>query len=152
MFNEPPPTLWLGSVVTEMIDGEGIHLICMRPRCDCVRLDKGTSFFFLPLGDPEKRREQLVVRLGDEFKRLGIGFDSSDWVLKKFKPLNPDHAIIATKEPDNTFVFADTDSKRYTWRGELKAEYVQRIAQTFATKMSLVAVDESEWLRRMARK
>lgn len=49
VFNAPPPTLWLGSVVTEVMDGPGRHLICMRPRCDCVRLKEETSFFFLPL-------------------------------------------------------------------------------------------------------
>jgi len=48
--------------------------------------------------------------------------------------------------------FTDTCDKRYRWRGELKAEYAQRIAQTLATALSRVAVDESEWLRRMAEK
>ncbi len=151
VFNAPPPTLWLGSVVTTMMDGEEIHLICMRPRCDCIRLDEETSFFFLPLIEPEKGRKQLVVRFGDEFKRLGIGFDSSEWVLKKFKPSEDKRPIVATKRGGN-FEFTDTTGKRYTWRGELKDEYAQRIAQTFATKMSLVAVDESEWLRRIERK
>ena len=49
-------------------------------------------------------------------------------------------------------MFTDTCDKRYTWQGELKAEYAQRIAQTFSTTLSRVAVDESEWLRRMAEK
>ena len=50
VFNAPPPTLWLGSVVTEIVDGNEKHLICMRPRCDCVSLDKETSFFFSTAG------------------------------------------------------------------------------------------------------
>ena len=83
VFNEPPPTLWLGSVVTAIENGEDKHLICMRPRCDCVRLDGETSFFFLPLVEPQKVKErleeQLVVRLDNEFKRLGIGRDPSGW-------------------------------------------------------------------------
>ena len=153
VLNAPPPTLWLGSVVTAMVDGEDRHLICMRPRCDCVRLDGETSFFFLPLVEPKKVKEQLVVRLGNEFKRLGIGLDPAGWVRRQFKPSEGHHAVIATKEePDGAFVFTDTCDKRYTWQGELKAEYAQRIAQTFTTTLSRVAVDESEWLRRMAGK
>ena len=151
VFNAPPPTLWLGSVVTAMMDGGEMHLICMRPRCDCVRLKEEKSFLFLPLVEPGNVREQLVVRLGDEFKRLGIGLDPAGWVRRRFKPSEGNRAVTATKrEPDGCFAFTDTCDKRYTWQGELKAEYAQRIAQTFATMLSRVAVDESEWLRRMA--
>ena len=56
------------------------------------------------------------------------------------------------QEPDGVFEFTDTCDRRYRWRGELKAEYAQRIAQALATELSRVAVDESEWLRRMAGK
>ena len=153
VFNAPPPTLWLGSVVTAMVNGENRHLICMRPRCDCVRLDGETSFFFLPLIEPQKVKEQLVVRLDNEFKRQGIGLDPADWVHRQFKPSEGEHAVTATKEEgDGAFVFTDTCDQRYTWQGELKAEYAQRIAQNFTTTLSRVAVDESEWLRRMAKK
>ena len=125
----------------------------MRPRCDCVRLEEETSFFFLPLVEPGKVGEQLVVRLGDDFKRLGIGLDPAGWVLRQFKPSEDTRAVTATKrEAEGGFEFTDTCDKRYTWRGELKAEYAQRIAQTLATKLSRVAVDESEWFRRMAEK
>ena len=153
VFNEPPPTLWLGSVVTTTVNGKDRHLICMRPRCDCVRLNGETSFFFLPLVESQKEKEQLVVKLGSDFKRLGIGLDSSGWVHRQFKPSEGNRAVTATKEdPDGAFVFADACDERYRWQGELKAEYAQRVAQTFTTTLSRVAVDESEWLRRMAGK
>ena len=153
VFNAPPPTLRLGSVVTTMIDGDKRHLICMRPRCDCVRLNGETTFFFLPLVEPHNVKEQLVVKLGNEFKRLGIGLDPAGWVRRQFKPSEGNRAVTATKEePNGAFVFADTCDERYTWQGELKAEYAQRIAQTFTTTLSRVAVDESEWLRRMGGK
>ena len=153
VFDAPPPTLWLGSVVTAMMDGDEKHLICMRPRCDCVRLKEETSFFFLPLVEPRKVKEQLVVKLGNEFKRLGIGLDPAGWIRRQFKPSEDNRAVTATKEEsDDAFVFTDTCDKRYMWQGELKGEYAQRIAQTFTTTLSRVAVDESEWLRRMAGK
>ena len=154
VFNAPPPILWLGSIVTAMMDGDERHLICMRPRCDCVRLEEETSFLFLPLVEPTKYNEQLVIKLDQEFKRMGIEQEPSRWVILKFNPSECDSPspVTATRRPsDGEFEFTDTCNRLYTWRGELKAEYAQRIAQNFATKLSRPAVDESEWLRRMAR-
>ena len=155
VFNAPPPTLWLGSIVTAEVDGDEHHLICMRPRCDCVRLEEETSFLFLPLVEPTKDKEQLVIKLDQEFMRMGIDFDSSGWVVLQFNPSesNSPSPVSATKrQSDRSFEFIDTKDNRYTWRGELKAEYAHRIAQSFATKLSRPAIDESEWLRRTARK
>ena len=153
VYNAPTPMLWLGSVVTETMNDEERHLICMRPRCDCVRLKEESSFFFLPLVEPRKAQEQLVVRLGNEFKRLGIELVPAGWVHRRFKPSEDNRAVTAIKdEASGVFVFRDTCDQRYTWRGELKAEYTHRIAQNFAKMLSRVAVDESEWLRRMAKK
>ena len=153
VFNAPPPRLWLGSVVTGTLGGEEKHLICMRPRCDCVRLGGKTSFFFLPLVAPRKVKEQVVVKLGPEFKRLGIGQDPGGWVHREFEPTNGKGEVIAAKDPSSSrFVFMDTRKERFTWQGELKAEFAQRIVHTFTTRLDRVAVDESEWLRRVAGK
>ena len=164
VYNAPLPTLWLGSVVTELSSERDQHLICMRPRCDCVRLDekKEIAFFFLPLlplvesektVKPRKGKEQIVVRLDDKFERLRIELDSSSWVHRQFRPSTGSDAVVAAKsEHNDDFRFTDICRTEYKWRGELKAEYAQRIAQRFAESLSRVAVDESEWLRRMARK
>lgn len=153
VYNAPPPILWLGSVVTVLSDGDEQPLICMRPRCDCVRLKEATSFFFLPLVEPRNVAEQIVVRLDGKFERLGIELDSAGWVRRQFKPSTEDGAVTAARRDHvGGFEFTDTCDRRYTWRGELKAEYAQRIVQSFATTLSRPAVDESEWLRRMARK
>ncbi len=150
VYNAPPPRLWLGSVATTIENGSEQHLICMRPRCDSVRLEEKTTFIFLPLVEPSKTREQIVVRIGDKFKRLGIRFDPADWVLRQFKPSKDSRTVVAKKHGSD-FEFKDTERLQYKWRGELKVDYAQRIAQKFAEKLSRVAVDESEWLRRKAR-
>ena len=155
LFKSPEPTLWLGSVVTAIDDDEHKHLLCMRPRCDCVRLDGETSFFFLPLVEPgkskKKLKNQLVVKLDNGFKRLGISLDPAGWICRQFEPSMLGRRVTATQENSvGAFFFTDTCNKRYTWRGELKAEFAQRIAQNFTTELSRVAVDESEWLRRMS--
>lgn len=155
VFNAPPPTLWLGSIVTAEVDEDEQHLICMRPRCDCVRLKEETSFLFLPLVEPTKDKEQLVVKLDQEFKRMGIEFDSSSCVILQFNPSvcdSPSPVTAIRSQFDRGFEFKDTSDNRYRWRGELKAEFAQRIAQNYATKQSRVAVDESEWLRRISEK
>lgn len=153
VYNAPPPTLWLGSVVMMEEDGDEKHLICMRPRCDSVRLDKETTFIFLPLVTPPKGKEQIVTRIGQDFTRRGIGLDPSGWVLRQFQPSEGSRAVIATKrEPDDCVEFTDTCGMKYVWQGEIKAEHAHRIAQKFAETLSRVAVDESEWLRRLARK
>ena len=153
VHNAPPPILWLGSVVTELSEGVEQDLICMRPRCDSVRLEQDTSFFFLPLVEPHRGMEQIVVRFNGTFKRLGIELDSAGWIRRQFQPLATNGSVTATQKKSGCgFEFTDTCGKRYTWRGELKTEYAQRIAQNFAATLARVAVDESEWLRRMTRR
>ena len=148
VYNAPLPTLWLGSVVTMTGDDGELHLLCMRPRCDCVRLKEETKFFFLQLVDPGKK-PKIIIRVDEEFKRLGIALDSTDWIFRKFKPSEGSGAVIAKRKSDRGFKFTDIEDNHYTWQGELKSEYAQRIAQAIGTKLTRVAVDESEWFRRM---
>lgn len=151
VYSAPPPMLWLGTVVTiSCKDGEQ-HLICMRPRCDCVRLEAEAAFLFLPLVDPRKRMDQIVVRVDDGFERLGIEHDPSGWVVHSFRPSAGGSAVTAAKpELNGDFEFKDIYDNQYKWRGELKAEFAQRVAQNFGKTLDRVAIDESEWLRRTA--
>lgn len=154
VYNSPAPTLWLGSVVTMRQDGKETHLICMSPRCDSVRLNGETSFIFLPLVEPQKKlRTQLVVKLGDDFQRMSVKLESASLVHLSFKPSAGRNEVVGIeRESNGGFEFTDTSGECYAWQGELKSEYAQRIAQKFAETLSRPAVDESEWLRRMARK
>ena len=151
VYSAPPPTLWLGTVITAYDAGGERHLICMRPRCDCVRLNGETVFFFLPLVAPIQKLNQIVVRVDDTFERLSIERDSGSWFFLHFKPSAGSSTVTAAKrEHGGGFEFTDIENKQFKWRGELKAEYAQRIAQTFGGTLSRVAIDESEWLRRSA--
>ena len=153
VFNAPAPTLWLGSVVTTELDGKDTQLLCMRPRCDSVRLGKATSFFFLPLVEDKKKKDQLVVKVGDEYRRLGIVLDSAGWVIRNFVPNDGGRSITALQDDcEKDFYFEDQDGERFVWHGELKTEYAQRLAHKFAASLGRIAVDESEWLRRSAKK
>ena len=156
VFNAPPPTLWLGTILTmdSNSDDEGCRhqVVCMTPRCDSVRLAGNTAFFFLPLVGPHKDLEQLIVKLDNEYKRYGVAADVSDWIIRIFRPTCGKSAVTAVSgNGGETFHFKDALGNRYTWRGELKPEFAQRLAQSFARSLSRVAVDESEWLRRKSR-
>ena len=156
VFNAPPPRLWLGTVVRKRgsDDDQESLLICLRPRCDSVRLPRktATSFAFLPLGEPCPKYMQIVVRLGDSYQRQGITMDASGWKINEFKPDNDGEPVLARRErPMGTFMFIDAAGREYEWLGELKAEFAHRVAQTFADKLSRPAVDDSEWLRRLVK-
>ena len=156
VLDAPPPRLWLGTVVQWREDedgGQGSQLICLRPRCDSVRLKVKTSFAFLPLGEPRQGQMQLIVRSGSRYQRRGITLDASGWKVHEFEPDNNRDAVVARKEgTTGPSIFTDADGRKYEWLGELKAEFAHRVAQTFADALSRVAVDDSEWLRRSARK
>ena len=154
VFNAPPPRLWLGTVVRRTGGDEGSEslLICLRPRCDSVRLEEKTSFAFLPLGEPKREQMQLVVRLGNSYERRGIAVDASGWQVHEFTPDDGDTIIARKESSTDAFVFTDVEGREYEWLGELKGEFAHRVAQTFADALSRVAVDDSEWLRRSAQR
>jgi len=143
--------LWLGTVVFREDDDK--HLLCVRPRCDCVRLTESTVFPFLELMDTDKGK-QLVVRAGENFRRLGVKLDPSGWMQAKFQPSEHSGAVIAhpSASPSSSSpYFCDVKGRKYVWRGELKPEYFHRIAQMLARQLDRVAIDDSEWLRRIER-
>ena len=155
VFNAPPPRLWLGTVVERKAGDAGSHdslLICLRSRCDSVRLMGRTSFAFLPLGEPKQGQMQLIVRLGNSYERRGIIVDASGWQVHEFKPDDGDTVTARKDGSAGPFVFTDIDGHKYEWLGELKSEFAHRMAQTFAETLSRVAVDDSEWLRRSAQR
>lgn len=149
------PKLWLGTVVRRTSEGtnDGEELICLRPRCDSVRLDGSTSFGFLRLGEPKKGQEQLVVGSSEAYRRRGIQWDASGWRIYAFDPSTETNAVLAQKDATTgKLAFKDACGATYEWLGELKAEFAQRMATAFANHLSRPAIDDSEWLRRSARK
>ncbi len=57
-------------------------------------------------------------------------------------------SIVAQKGADG-FTFTAVDKQRYEWIGELKAEVAHSVGQTLASTLLRIALDKSEWLRRM---
>ena len=148
--NSSPPILQLGTALQRQNQGRESELfLCIRPRCDSLRLDSEESFPLLPLIDPEQNQIQLVLKIDKNvYKRRGISTNPSQWSLPKFVPDESKRCVVAQKSPNGQFFFTSIDGEKFTWIGELKADFAQRVAQHFASVLSRVAIDNSEWLRR----
>ena len=154
VFDAPLRVLQLGTVVgKEQSSGEIDFFLCLRPRCDSVRLneEKTESFLLLPLMEPPQQNTiQLVLRTNEPqivYPRVSVSTRMTQWQLLKFRPDKTQQSVIA-KRDGHCFYFTSSGGVRFEWLGELKAEFAQRIAQHFASGVSRVAVHNSEWLRR----
>ena len=148
--NSPPPILQLGTALEKRNreDGNALYL-CMRPRCDSLRLQNAETFLLLPLIDPVRGTIQLVLKTDKgEYLRRSLCTSPSQWLLVEFAPDDSKRCVVAVKGADGQFSFTSTNGTRFNWIGELKAEFAQRVAQHFASGLSRVATDNSEWLRR----
>ena len=125
----------------------------MRPKCDSVRLSGKTIFLFWPLIESDENPTQIVLRTDkDTYRRFGA-FTKMDhrWLLVPFEPIQDGKPIVAKSDDpsdDPLFYFTDADGRRYDWIGELKAEFAQHMVHEFASRLSRVAVTDSELLRR----
>ena len=147
IFNTPSPILQLGTVLKKFDD---TYLLCMRPRCDSVRLQEQALFLLVPLVEPTGNTVQLVLCIDkdkEEYRRVSVCMEANRWSLVKFSPDRNKGSVIAHRD-DNCFYFTCENKKRFDWLGELKAEFAQLVAQQFASGLSRVAVCNSEWLRR----
>lgn len=149
-----PPVLTLG--VTLEAEGaessDAGYFVCMRPKCDSLRLVKDERFLLLPLVEPEGGGIQIVVERGpNDYCRRKVCPDPSGWLLPLFVPDQAQGCVMGEKSDDGGFYFTCKEGRSFRWIGELKAEFAQRIAQHFAGGLSRVATDNSEWLRRHER-
>lgn len=149
-----PKRLHLGTIVRKGCSESGVYYVCVRPRCDSVRLENDTPFLFLVLArDGGKRkldegRLRLVIRTNTGFI---VRFVSSEPFLCKFAATAETGVVQTQVIKGEEQQFVDTDKTAFTWVGELRQEFAQRIAQSFGSHLARVAAEDSEWLRRMAR-
>ena len=157
-IDPPDKKLWLGTAVRRCGKSDSEEfLLCMRPRCDSVRIEGTESFLFLPLLiDPKPGKFQLVVRSrsnGPTYRRVSVDTDMSRWEMIEFEP-DPTDKVVVAKEKNGAagYVFTDVHYNRYEWIGELKTEVAHHVGQTLSDTLSRIALDRSEWLRRSERR
>ena len=141
-----PKRLHLGTIVRECSESGG-HYVCIRPRCDSVRLKGDTPFLFLSL-TKEAGDSQLVIRTKNGFAKRTI---SNTPVVRTFAPADGTEVVQTRADDQNGHHFADCDEMKFEWVGELRQEFAQRIVHRFGSHLGRVAAEDSEWLRRTAR-
>ena len=154
VFDRTLKKLWMGTTVRQQDEsGDHRHLLCMRPRCDSVRMTKAESFLFVPLSCHTPNTFQIVApveRGAESHPRLSVDTNMSDWEMVDFEPDEHVESVV-TKRDGAISYFLSTEDERYEWVGELKLELAQSLAQALASSLSGVALDRSEWLRRSER-
>ncbi len=147
------PRLTLGTLLQRKDNGENTFLLCLQPRCESVRLEKGEkrSFPFLVIAKGK----------GGDFICFN-GFDEAGEVVEKSlhyeaKPKNQtvfefessEGDVIISQKEDKRFTFTDTSGdNEFIWLGDLKDVFVQNIADTLSAVVGSVGFNPYEWQRR----
>jgi hypothetical protein len=151
-FNEP--ILTLGVILKgTTVSGEDEYWICIQPKCDSLRISEdenmhhGRSFLFLNLSKVDVGGE-IISNTNLRFK---LNYDISKAKQYMFRPVKNGMILVRGEEPNKWF-FLDSFGRRFEYICELKNDFAQNIANNFASKVSRVAVNHSEWLRLNASK
>ena len=151
VFDKPNRVLRLGTAVRKR-DAEKLseYYLCMRPRCDSVRISDREAFLLVPLAVGGEQAFQIVVPTGSHdqpYLRVGVDLKMSEWRMVSFQADSTLKAVVANGESGG-YYFTDVENVRYEWIGELKPEFAQGVANELASGLSRVALNKSEWLRR----
>src|SRR5207248_1297472 len=110
-------------------------------------------FPFLQLRPPTAGEPafDLVVPDGNTYRRLRIQYSPYTLKMIDFDPSEAVRAIQA-KVNEKLVQFEASSGTLYRWIGELKFDQTQSIVNKYAGQLDRVGVDESEWLRRWAKR
>ena len=146
--------LTMGTIVKyqEESESDWRFLLCIQQSCDSVRIGRNEerNFLFLPLVQGIKG-EAVVV---EENYHLFVDSKSYSIELHKFAPNNDSDTQITAQyvSPNNKYVFTDITGKRFIWIAELKEMFAQHIVSAYASQLSRVGIDNSEWIRLVGKK
>ncbi len=154
-FSNPTyiPRLTLGSIIQGQ--RSKAYWLCVQQKCDSVRLDGNPRrFLFLPLVNSEENKNfNFVLPTEDSFQKVRVDIETHCLRTIKFIG-NKEGCVYARKfgKSKNYFFIQfykdQTIDENFKWILDLKDAHAQRIANTYAAKLSRVGLDESEWLRR----
>ena len=141
------PKMSLGTLIKE--EGKDRYYLCIQARCDSVRVLKERKFLFLPLETvaDSKSKFHFVVEDNGTTVLLKIIKEAFELKTIKFKPSPKSETVLASSENDH-YYFSSNWEEKFIWLADLKDAHAQRVANNFATQLSRVGLDESEWLRR----
>jgi hypothetical protein len=139
------PYLTLGTVVQKIDE----YFLCIQQRCDSIRIaeNENRKFLFLPLCETEGSFPIVLRNDGGEpiLRKVNLS-NCHKLIVERF--IQSNHGIVEAKQEGENFYFYDVDGIKFKWILDLKESHAQRIANKFASELSRVGLDESEWLRR----
>lgn len=153
------PQLTLGTILACKANDDCQYLLCLQPKCDAVRLVSKTAFPFLPLVKTQnKNRFDLVIETktgdgnGEEWVHLELKSKPADLRMYSFKPSDNPPGEVRAQSCSEGFIFQSTDERRYRWIAEMKDEHALKIAASFSSSLARPGPNDSEWLRRRAKR
>lgn len=147
-YSSPPPRLSLGTIVCETKGQTSKYLLCVQPRCDSVRLAGRRAFPFLPMEEVADGAGHLIVKDRHRLVRLRLNDHPFEARMIDFAPATrKDREVLARYAGSDRIFKNPKRSIQYRWIADLRPEHAQRIANSYAHKMSRVGLAESEWLR-----
>lgn len=138
--------LSLGVIIQKVpteTETETEYLLCLQPTCDCLRLDKPSTFIFSRLEISNNGKISYVVDDKDLIYKPKV----ENCVTVVFNPSVSGSGYV---EADNE-VFEDIEGGKFTWKAQLNTKHAQRASEEFARQLSRVGLTESEWLRLSSR-
>lgn len=148
-----PPRLNLGTIVKSTNNIEN-YFICIQQKCDCVRI-YGTErkFLFLPLKIVEDNGKFDII--SPDGVKLKLDKKTFSVRTIKFTGDKNDGVVKAVRNNSDIYIFQqkykDITDEHFEWVLDLKDLHAQRIVTEYASQLSRVGLDESEWLRRWGR-
>lgn len=154
-YEQRTRSLTLGTILKHHNSKELSYWLCIQPHCDCVRIESERDFPFLPLKALKQTDENFEILLKTEngFLKFSINRKPYDLKMIRFAPSSSETiTMITANNHSGIHYFQSTDAQEYQWVGELRAELAQKFAHEYATSLSRIGVNESEWLRLQAPK
>lgn len=147
--NNIEPKLTLGTIIKSTKNGN--YYICIQQKCDSVRLkfEEERKFLFLPFVTTLESKFDIITH--DEVKLVQ---DKKSFSIRtiKFKCDNEDGVIKGAINGANKYIFkqkySSEEDEQFEWVLDLKDLHSQRIVAEYASNLSRVGLDESEFLRR----
>jgi hypothetical protein len=140
-----PPLLTQGSIVFKKSDDT--YWLCIQPKCETVRVEGNRNFLFLPLKIvSESEHFNFLLKIIDKyiyFRVVQTIYKSQFFTFKA----NGNREIRGVLDGDK-IIIKGTTNPSLEWIGELKSDFAQSLANQFASNLSRVGMDHSEWLRR----
>lgn len=148
-LNSNKPILTLGVVLkSKTVSGTEEYWICIQPKCDSVRLtaeedrQEGRPFLFLSLTKASGNGD-IILDSKSGFKIMYSIIKSRQFMFRSTK----NGTVQVEGEDSGHWFFKDSSGKCFEYLGELKNDFAQGIANNFASQVSRVATNHSEWLR-----